>query len=804
MPFERLDEFTKKVVDLTDTPSENMSPADIKSWFDSSPEELRIKFNKLVEELNANKANWTINTGDHKGSWHGVTPEMIGASDINGARLTVAENKISNTDSKIGNLEELETVENSNLVKSVNEINTVLSEKISQEEFYDISINQINKNKGKLDQTYMTEEFLQQIAGNTPINTTPANDSITTEKLANKSVREKKLDKVVLGLNMFDASKRTTGNYVQYTNGVLQPNATYDATEFIEVEPSTTYIRNFSHQLAFYDANKVYISGINTSASVTDVTTFTTPSNAKYIRMGVGNYFINQCMIAKGSSLPTYEPYKYVMKDLRLDSTVFQEQIDSSQISIIKSKESKRSNNLVDPQKYNIDVYANATSGVLSSSASYNATDYIEIKPSTVYSRSYSHQMAFYDSAKVFISGIAALSPANQSSSFTTPSTAKYMRLTTDKANSNSFMVNEGSQLLPYESYGFKLDNLLSNDELLLFLPSEICIAVGRTIEIYNKQVAWSGNIENYHFKWECPIGSALKRKWSCEGKTANIGNHTLTCTVYDNNMKQIAKVSTTVKVVDTALTAPKKLLCIGDSLTNDKAWMPELDTLANSMIQFVGSRQWVYYERTFYHEGRSGFSAASYLAATQYTYEGEGVHPFWNPSTSQFDYAYYKTQTGVNPDAIQIFLGTNGISLDPTTNADNIKTIVDRIRSADSVIPIYVVFTLYRGDQNGIGKQLSTDGYSAGSGVWKLEEDRKVYNLMVKLNELLSGYSNLHFIPIALTHDSEFNFGSTQVPVNPRAFQTESQAIEATHPQEQGYFQMADIIYSTWCAYND
>lgn len=56
----------------------------------------------------------------------------------------------------------------------------------------DISVNQINKNLGKLDQTYMTDEFLQQIAGNTPVNATPADGSITEIKLANKSLTPSK------------------------------------------------------------------------------------------------------------------------------------------------------------------------------------------------------------------------------------------------------------------------------------------------------------------------------------------------------------------------------------------------------------------------------------------------------------------------------------------------------------------------------------------------------------------------------------------------------------------------------------
>jgi hypothetical protein len=103
------------------------------------------------------------------------------------------------------------------------------------------------------------------------------------------------------------------------------------------------------------------------------------------------------------------------------------------------------------------------------------------------------------------------------------------------------------------------------------------------------------------------------------------------------------------------------------------------------------------------------------------------------------------------------------------------------------------------------MGNQLSSDGYSAGSGIWKLEEDRKVYNLMVELNRVLGSYSNLYFIPVSITHDSEYNFmATTPVTVNPRSSITEYQHAEATHPSTgtAGYYQMADIMFSTYAAH--
>lgn len=673
------------------------------------------------------------------------------------------------------------------------------------DEITDISVAQINKNKGKFDQSYMTDEFLQQIAGSTPINASPATRSLTSGVFAFKSISPELISFFKQSKNLFDPSVATAGYQVNITTGVLDVATTYTTSDFIPVLPSTAYSRSQAWNMAFYTKDKNFISGRN------DQRQFTTPANTAFVRVSFSSGNLYNYQLELGSTETSYEAYKMYTDDTK-NITFTKGFIEKSfeQFSIEKTDALEPGKNLFDKNKATTGFYIDYTAGTLSGNATYFATDYIAVLPSQAYSINFDGQMAWYNSSKQYVSGVNGLGFA-ANKTITSPSVAAFARFSTK--DKDTFQVEKGNSATAYEPFKkvIKSDLLpstsvpIGTDEVLLFLPPELPIAVGRTIELYNSQVVWAGNIENYHIKWACAVGSAFKRKWSCTGVTEKIGDHTLTCTVYNNNMVQVAQGTTTVKIVNTTLTTTKKLLCIGDSLTNRKAWMPELNTLVGGKIQFVGSRLWTSGATTYGHEGRSGFTAGNYLTASTYPFEGEGVQPFWNPSTSSFDYAYYKTQTGVNPDAIQIFLGTNGIALDPTVNAGNIKTIVDKIRQVDAVIPIYVVFTLYRGDQNGMGRQLSSDGYSAGSGVWKLEEDRKVYNLMVKLYDLLKLYSNLRFIPIAHTHDSEYNFyNGTTYPVNPRSTIMEPQQIEATHPQNPGYFQMSDIIYSTWCLYND
>jgi len=650
-----------------------------------------------------------------------------------------------------------------------------------------IGVSQINKNRGLLDETYMSDTFKAQIAGTTAIGSTPPDKSITLVKTTFSKI----------GKNLFDKATVTLDRIISPTMGVEQTVAGYFASDYIEVLPSTTYTRSHEFHMAFYDANKVFISGINASE---DIFTFTTPINALFVRSSNQMTDIDIYQIELGSSKTNYEDYKrYIAKEYVEKQTILTSDIPDSGVTYKKTDFVTGGKNLFNKETITAGFYINQTNGALALNASHNSSDYIDIVGSAQYVLSgiVSNRLAYYDLNKVFISGAQ-----DATIPITTPSNAKFIRFSSYEVVTG-LQFERGSVATLYEPYGYEIKKLLLQNtekggEVLAFLPSEICIAVGRTIEIYNAQAVWAGNLNNYHIKWTCAIGKPMERKWSFTGITEKIGTYLLTLTVYDNNMIAVASATTTIKVVSETLTTSKKVLTIGDSLTNQKPWLAELETLSASKIVQVGSRG----TGTLMHEGRSGFSAGNYLTATDYTYESEGVHPFWNPDTLSFDYAYYKTLTGVIPDSIQLFLGTNGIALDPTVNATNIKTIVDKIREVDSVIPIYVVFTLFRGDQDGIGNQVSADGYIGGSGVWKVEEDRKVFNLMVKLNYLLTAYTNLHFIPIALTHDSEYNFGSIETPVNPRATQTEPQAIEATHPQNQGYLQMADIMFSTMSAH--
>lgn len=460
--------------------------------------------------------------------------------------------------------------------------------------------------------------------------------------------------------------------------------------------------------------------------------------------------------------------------------------------------------------------------GGLSTNPSYFTTGFMEVVGGKSYSATYLSNgggsvNCLYDETKTFIGDLFG----NTTGTITIPTEVngkipKFIRCSVnlisaiDKYVFTEF-VDEGYK--PYLKTKLIPEVLPSTttDEFLLWLPTEICIATDRTIELYNNQVSWCGNINNYHFNWT-GVGKNMKRKWSCKGLASLVGqSKTLTCTVYDNNMRLVAQKSCTVKFVKNTISAETKIVPLGDSLTNSKPWISEVVTLSNSKIKFTGTRNPSGEAAGLAHEGRSGGVARFFLAENEYTYENNGKdgldgrdkkwNPMWNPNTSTFDLNYYKANYGISFNCMQIFFGTNGISIDPTAAVAEITTLITKIREFEPTMKIFVVNTLFRGDQNGIGNGGATDGY-VNNPAWKLQEDRKVFNLQVALTDACNTLANVHMIPVSVTHDSEFNFGSVDTPVNPRALNTELLPTEATHPQLQGYQQFADIIFSTYCAY--
>ena len=331
-----------------------------------------------------------------------------------------------------------------------------------------------------------------------------------------------------------------------------------------------------------------------------------------------------------------------------------------------------------------------------------------------------------------------------------------------------------------------------------IYLPDVYYVAAGMTMEIYNSQITNLGShISEYKVEWTSEYqGVQIEdNKLSISTLTGMEDEFPFGVAVYDTEGNLLAKKESTLSIVG-AKQQQFSVLAIGDSLSANGALYTRMQELLGNQLICNGTRGY----EGFLTEARLGFSAADYLSETgYYLEEGEEVHKFWNPESGRFDWNYYKATTGFNPDVIWLHLGTNGL-LSGAENAENICEIVRLIRQDDKNIPIYVVNSIYQSDQNGIGSMKMNNGALMFPGEYKQQRDLAVFNLMAYLADELSDEKNVYLVPAAISMDSENVFATEERPVNPYSEITEAVATDAVHPAAEGYYQIADTIYSTMC----
>lgn len=501
---------------------------------------------------------------------------------------------------------------------------------------------------------------------------------------------------------------------------------------------------------------------------------------------------------------------------------------------------------------------------------SYDVTDYISVEENEDYALNVAYRYVhIFNSEKKLLRTLEGVSPKLKN--FSTTDKEVYVIITLYKEKNKSYRLEKGlllkndtkNDILIKKEYlpnitkeDLPMEDLIKTEHVEFFLPKNIYVANGRTIEIYYEQICL--NAHKFNIKAYCKVGKALDRKYQFIGSEKLIGkNYNLSVDILNDSQEVLAHGESVVHFVSSIITTEKKIVPFGDSLTNQKYWLTEVPILSNNKISFVGTRN----EN---HEGRSGATIAEYLETTgktiysfDHNYTGAGSNsgffsesqnysigdycrynndkttstyvfitehnagpwdlshvlnltesnPFYDWKTKGWSISAYKVRNNLSYDAILLFLGTNGITLNPETNnngALGLKTLIDRIRKEDNSTPIIVVNTIFRSSQNGIGSQGNTDGYSAQS-EYKFNADKKVLLLAKALQEMIGTYNNVYISPCGFCMDSKYVFGMNKKPVNPRLTSVEEvyelYPKDSVHPQQAGYEQIADELFSTICA---
>ncbi|MES5896990.1 hypothetical protein, partial [Bacillus cereus group sp. RP43] len=267
---------------------------------------------------------------------------------------------------------------------------------------------------------------------------------------------QKQLDQITIkSKNIFDKNDVSIGYYIDGNTGNIFLADGYFASNFIKISPNIQYaIAKIAGdtRIAFYDVNKIYLSRATDGS-----TTFTTPGNSVYIRIGSRSGLRDVTQIESGSIPTGYEPFGSKVNTSSIPSKTMEgEVLKDKSIAPEKIKGVKFGKNIFNKNTVIKGKFVIFSTGLLADNSSYFSSDYISVDPNVEYVRSVIDQMAFYTSEKVYISGKTYTDPAN----FTTPDNCAYVRVCAPLTKLNTYQVEKGSVSTSYEDYGFEIDSL--------------------------------------------------------------------------------------------------------------------------------------------------------------------------------------------------------------------------------------------------------------------------------------------------------------------------------------------------------
>lgn len=650
----------------------------------------------------------------------------------------------------------------------------------------------------------LSDEVLQAMAGNTPVNATPGVNSVTTEKVANNAITVGKTDFITVGKNLFNKDSAVVGKFVNQTTGVIEDSASSTVSSLIQVSANTNYVfspaSGNAKRYAFYNASGVFISGALSATS-----TFTTPANTAYIRYSFATTEdATKQQLELGTTATAYESFGYQMPKVKV---IADNAISSGNIKPMAVTQDKigfalpkfaQNKNLFDKSKVTVGFFINQTNGTLSANSTHVASDFIPVVGSTQYSLTTdaANRIAYYDINKVFISGAQA--PA---SPVTTPSTAVYVRISYSELNvsRNSVQFEQGATLSPYNPFGFTTTELITGSaSKLVTLPPNLYGIVGQELNIYFDNVI-EGRDKDFTFDVVSSRGQQFENYWRFVPTVAE--TFTVTVNAYvGETLLGSATSSVIVKAATVGAGGNKKVLIIGDSTTNSGFAVTKLNENFNNDpmdITLLGTRG----TAPNVHEGRSGWKASDYTTLASL---GGVTNAFWNPGTSAFDFGYYIAQNSIaTPDYVVINLGINDTFnyFDDATLLSEAANIVARFNTMVASIKAYNA-TIKIGIAITIPPNYSQDAFGKDYGSAQTLSRYKRNNILW-VNYLITTFKNreaesLYLVPIHTNLDTRYNFTTEQKQVNARntATYTSSASGSGVHPAETGYWQVADIYW--------
>lgn len=247
-----------------------------------------------------------------------------------------------------------------------------------------------------------------------------------------------------LNKNKFDKSTAIHGKYFDHTSGALLEYPDRFLSQKIAVKVGEKYRKTYGHAVALYGKNDNFVLGLSNA----DESVIVIPTGVTYALLTGLITEMETAMFFTGETLPPYESgLPKLPPELIADGSITAKKVNFPVL------ETQESTNIADLSLAIDGYYVDYTNGLLQPAVGFTAVRFLKVSPNKTYIKSYGQQMAFYarESEDSYISGQAS------GEMFTTPPKCSFVGVTIENDYLDTYRINEGDTLLPFETYGDKI-----------------------------------------------------------------------------------------------------------------------------------------------------------------------------------------------------------------------------------------------------------------------------------------------------------------------------------------------------------
>lgn len=263
--------------------------------------------------------------------------------------------------------------------------------------------------------------------------------------LGYKNVKPENTNFFKTGKNLFNKTAIQVGKMISVSDGMMSNHASYSVSEYIVISPESNYAFTKIHNVAWYDSDRNFISGVSTP----DISL--SPKNALYMVATISNNSIDMAQIEKGDTKTPYEDFKQFIGKENTEKHV----VTKEDIPIISPKMTDfitAGKNLFNKEDILPTKGIHTTTGNLITLINNSVSEVIKINQNENYAFTNVNRVAWYTRDDVFIN--STIDPKVLQS----PAGASIMRVSISNYLLPTAQVERGLATTEYEPYKEVID----------------------------------------------------------------------------------------------------------------------------------------------------------------------------------------------------------------------------------------------------------------------------------------------------------------------------------------------------------